>query len=150
MVQPYDGVDDMDDIDGVDGMRAMPERSDRRADTADGRTEQSSRMQRAGSQNDGVNDGPNDGRATRSWQDIKSRFVDDPAGAIAAAEDLVRQAVDDKIRAIKNEAAAICAPVGDDHDDGMAATENRRMRLLQYQAYYQRLASSSAHYTGTP
>jgi hypothetical protein len=147
MVQSYDGVDD------IDGVRAMPEASDRRADTADGRTEQSSRMNRAGSQNDGLNDGRNDGqndgqndeRATRSWQDIKSRFVDDPAGAIAAAEDLVRQAVDDKIRAIKNEAAAICAPVGDDHDDGMAATENRRMRLLQYQAYCQRLASSSGH-----
>jgi hypothetical protein len=133
MVQSSDGWDP----DRMDSVREMPEASDRGADTGDGHTELSSRASRAGSQNDS--------RATSSWQDIKSRFVDDPAGAIAAAEDLLRQAVEDKIRAIRDEAAAICSPEGDDRDDGASATENRRMRLLQYQTYCERLARSAGY-----
>jgi len=135
MVQSSDDWDSRPE--NMERVREMPEATDRRADTADGRTELSSRASRAGSQNDG--------RTVSSWQDIKSRFVDDPAGAIAAAEDLVRQAADDKIRAIKDEVAALCAADSDDADDGAAATENRRLRLIQYQAYCERHGNSSGH-----
>jgi hypothetical protein len=65
------------------------------------------------------------------WLAIKSRFVDDPAGAIA---------VDERIRELEDEAAAVQA-----HDDEDASTEALRNRLIRYQAYCQRLASSALH-----
>jgi hypothetical protein len=78
------------------------------------------------------------------WLAIKSRFVDDPAGAAADAEQLVRQAVDQRIRALEDEAAAVFA-----HDDGDAtgdaSTEALRNRLIRYQAYCQQLAGSALH-----
>jgi hypothetical protein len=84
---------------------------------------------------DGI-DGVDLGVDQRSWRDIKGRFVDDPAGAISAAEELVRLAVDHKVRALKDEAAALCA-----HDTGDApSTEALRTRLIDYQAYCERLA----------
>lgn len=73
-----------------------------------------------------------------SWQDIKSRFVDDPAGAMAEAEQRVQRAVDDKIRALKEEAAAMCAK---ERGDGDASTEDMRARLLRCQAYCERLTA---------
>jgi hypothetical protein len=75
------------------------------------------------------------------WQDIKSRFVDDPAGAIAEAEQLVQQAVDEKIRELRDDAAAVCAPQGED----ASSTEAMRTRLIRYQAYCQRLDGSLLH-----
>jgi hypothetical protein len=74
-----------------------------------------------------------------SWQAIKSRFVDDPSGALAEAEDLVRQTVEARVRALNDEAAALCAR---DRDD--ASTEDLRTRLIRYQAYCDRLISDSA------
>jgi hypothetical protein len=73
-----------------------------------------------------------------AWRDIKSRFVDDPAAAIAAAEQLLREAVDDKIRALNHEAAAICAR---DRGEDTSSTEELRARLLRYQTYCEQLAS---------
>lgn len=93
------------------------------------------RMNRAGSQ-------PGD-TGLASWQDIKGRFVDDPAGAIAEAEALVQRAVEDRIRALRDEAAALCAD-GDGTDEA-GATENLRTRLLRYQQYCERLAGTSIH-----
>jgi len=75
------------------------------------------------------------------WSAIKSRFVDDPAGAVADAEQLVRQAVEDRIRALEDEAAAVRA----EHDSDDASTEALRNRLIRYQAYCQRLAGSALH-----
>jgi len=78
------------------------------------------------------------------WLAIKSRFVDDPAGAAADAEQLVRQAVDQRIRELQDEVTAVFA-----HDDGDAngdaSTEALRNRLIRYQAYCQRLAGSALH-----
>jgi hypothetical protein len=74
------------------------------------------------------------------WLDIKSRFVDDPAGAVADAEQLVRQAVDERVRELQDEAAAVYA-----HDDEDASTEGLRNRMVRYQAYCQRLAGSALH-----
>jgi hypothetical protein len=88
----------------------------------------------------GRQDNPATMTGTGSWQDIKGRFVDDPAGAIAAAEQLVQRAVDDKIRALKDEAAALCAR---ERDDGEASTETMRARLLRCQAYCERLSARS-------
>jgi len=73
--------------------------------------------------------------AATSWQEIKSRFVDDPAGAIAAAEELVRTAVEQRIRALKDEAEALCAQASDDES---SSTEGMRTRLIRYQAYCER------------
>jgi hypothetical protein len=81
-----------------------------------------------------------DGATAVTWQDIKSRFVDDPTGALAAAEQLVRQAVDDRVRALEAEAAAICAR---ERDEGEPSTETLRTRLIRYQAYCDRLAAAS-------
>jgi hypothetical protein len=72
----------------------------------------------------------------RSWQDIKSRFVDDPAGAMAAAAELVQHAVDKKVRALKDEAAALCVR---EREEGDTATENLRTRLIRCQQYCERL-----------
>lgn len=74
------------------------------------------------------------------WVELKSRFVDDPAGAVADAEQLVRQAVDERVRELQDEAAAVHA-----HDDEDASTEALRNRLIRYQAYCQRLAGSALH-----
>jgi hypothetical protein len=77
-----------------------------------------------------------------SWQDIKSRFVDDPAGAIGAAEELVRLAVERRIRTLKDEASALCAR---GRDDESSSTEGLRTRLIRYQEYCQRLAQTALH-----
>jgi hypothetical protein len=105
----------------------------------DGGAVQRDRMNRAGTQ-------PQAAVAT-SWQDIKSRFVDDPSGAIAAAEDLVQRAVDDRVRALedrvralKDEAAQLCARDG---DDDPSSTEALRTRLIRYREYCERLAGTS-------
>jgi hypothetical protein len=77
-----------------------------------------------------------------SWQDIKSRFVDDPPGAMAAAEDLVRRAVEDKIRRLKDSEADLRdGATGDD----ASSTESLRARLLRYQAYCESLSGTTAH-----
>jgi hypothetical protein len=80
--------------------------------------------------------------AAGSWQDIKSRFVDDPAGAIKAAEELVRLALEQRIRTLKDEAAALCAEVS---DEDASSTEALRTRLIRYQQYCERLAESALH-----
>jgi hypothetical protein len=85
---------------------------------------------------------PADRGAAGSWQDIKSRFVDDPAGAVADAEGLVRAAVDQRTRALHDEAEAICMRQQDEDD---ASTETLRTRLLRYQQYCERLAGSAVH-----
>jgi hypothetical protein len=74
------------------------------------------------------------------WLAIKGRFVDDPAGAVADAEQLVRQAVDERIRELQDEAAAVCTP-----EDNDASTEALRNRLIRYQAYCQRIAGLALH-----
>lgn len=119
--------------DGVD--REMSERLQR---DADGAIPLPERMPRAGSPSPMA---MGDGIAT-SWQDIKSQFVDDPAGAIAAAEELVRLAVEQRIRSLKDEAAAICAR-GRDQD--ASSTEDLRTRLIRYKEYCERLAETSMH-----
>ncbi len=80
---------------------------------------------------------PEGSPSTLSWPDIKSRFVDDPAGAIAAAEELVRRAVEERIRALRDETTALCAP-----DTGDGSTEDLRTRLIRYQEYCDRLAQT--------
>jgi len=74
------------------------------------------------------------------WSAIKGRFVDDPAGAVADAEQLVREAVEGRIRELQDEAAAVYTQDGDD-----ASTEALRNRLIRYQAYCGRLAGSALH-----
>jgi hypothetical protein len=80
------------------------------------------------------------GEAASSWQDIKSRFVDDPAGALEAAEALVQAAVDRKVRALKEEVAAMCER---ERGEDAASTEDLRTRLIRYQAYCDRLSRMS-------
>lgn len=77
-----------------------------------------------------------------SWQDIKGRFVDDPAGAIAAAEDLIHAAIEQRIRDLRDEAAAVCAR---DRGEDSGSTEALRTRLIRYQAYCEQLASRRVH-----
>ena len=77
-----------------------------------------------------------------SWQDIKSRFVDDPAGAISAAEELVRLAMERRIRALKEEMTALCAR---DRDEEASSTEGLRTRLIRYQEYCEQLGRSTLH-----
>ena len=79
-------------------------------------------------------------RSADPWLAIKGRFVDDPAGAVADAEQLVREAVDQRIRELQAEATGVY-----DHDDEDASTEGLRNRLIRYQAYCQRLAGSELH-----
>jgi len=106
--------------------REAPVRVDTAEDTAAMR-----RRERAGSPS------PADLESSTSWQDIKSRFVDDPAGAIAAAEELVRRALDRRVRALKDEAEALCAQT---RDEESSSTESMRTRLIRYQEYCERLA----------
>jgi hypothetical protein len=80
-------------------------------------------------------------RGAASWQEIKGRFVDDPAGALAAAEELVRTAVDDRIRRLKEGLEELRMVAEGDK----ASTEDQRTRLLRYQAYYERLSEPIAH-----
>ncbi len=82
--------------------------------------------------------------AADPWLGLKSRFVDDPAGAVADAEQLVRQAVDERIRELQDEAAAVLAH-DDEDSNGDASTEGLRNRLIRYQAYCQRLAGRALH-----
>ncbi|HSR96848.1 MAG TPA: hypothetical protein VLM79_07360 [Kofleriaceae bacterium] len=94
------------------------------------------RRERAGSPR------PTDLEGATSWQDIKSRFVDDPAGAIAAAEELVRLAMERRIRALKEEMTALCAR---DRDEEASSTEGLRTRLIRYQEYCDQIGRSTLH-----
>jgi hypothetical protein len=94
------------------------------------------RRERAGSP------GPMELDGATSWQDIKSRFVDDPAGAIAAAEELVRLAFERRIRALKEEMTAMCAR---GRDEESSSTEGLRTRLIRYQEYCDQLGRSTLH-----
>src|SRR5690349_23307576 len=69
-------------------------------------------------------------RAADPWLAVKGRFVDDPSGAVADAEQLVRDAVDERIRELQDEAAAVIAAQGED----TTSTEALRNRLIRYQA----------------
>ena len=84
------------------------------------------------------------GDTAMSWQDIKGRFVDDPAGAIAAAEQLLERALEERIRALHDEAAQLRVRNGEGDDDA-SSTEALRARLLRYQEYCERLTSASVH-----
>jgi hypothetical protein len=79
---------------------------------------------------------------TSTWQEIKGRFVDDPEGALAAAEDLVRSAVEERIRRLKQgfDELRVGEPA-----EGASRTEERRTRLLRYEAYYEHIRGPSAH-----
>jgi len=111
------------DVRMADGRAGDPIAADRRMTTAGAPT---------GARPDGV---------AGSWQDIKGRFVDDPQGALEAAEALVRTAVDDKVRALNAELESLCAR---DRGEDASATETLRTRLLRYQAYCERLAGATA------
>jgi hypothetical protein len=125
---------DRDDRDGASRRMTEP----MRAGVGDGDPELRGRANLAGS--------PGGADLAGSWQDLKSRFVDDPAGAVAQAEELVRQAIDERIRALQAEAEAVCAADRDSGDgDGASSTEALRTRLIRLQTYCQQLAASSAH-----
>jgi hypothetical protein len=79
---------------------------------------------------------------TSNWQEIKSRFVDDPEGALAAAEDLVRSAVDERVRRLTQGFAELRVS---EPAEGASRTEERRTRLLRYEAYYEQIHRSTAH-----
>jgi hypothetical protein len=79
---------------------------------------------------------------TSTWHEIKSRFVDDPEGALAAAEDLVRSAVDERVRRLKQGLDELRAT---EPGEGASATEARRKRLIRYQAYYESIRRTTAH-----
>ena len=125
-----DGRTERTDASSDGAVREVPVRTD----TADGLA--LPRRERAGSPNPMALEGAN------SWQDIKSRFVDDPSGAIAAAEELVRLAMERRVRALKDEMTALCAR---GRDEESSATEGLRTRLLRYQQYCEQLASSTLH-----
>jgi len=78
------------------------------------------------------------------WQEIKSRFVDDPAGALSAADDLVRQAIEDKMRRMKEEHEELRRRAREGADEP-SATEDMRTRLIRYQAYYESIMGVTAH-----
>jgi hypothetical protein len=86
---------------------------------------------------------PREARApSLTWQEIKGRFVDDPKGAVAAAEELVRFAVDERVRQLKqglDELREIRA--GRDESD----TEQLRTRLIRYEGYYEQIAEPTRH-----
>jgi len=75
------------------------------------------------------------------WGEIKSRFVDDPEGAVAAADDLVRTAVEQKIARLQQELDELRASAPEKD----SPTEELRTRLIRYQAYYENLCGTSAH-----
>ena len=115
-----------------------------RADAVPVRTDASGgtsmpRRERAGSPNPTELEGA---KGATSWQDIKSRFVDDPSGAIAAAEELVRLAMERRIRALKEEMTALCAR---GRDEESSSTEGLRTRLIRYQEYCEQLGRSTLH-----
>jgi hypothetical protein len=128
----------------LDGHRLHSE-----ADLADD-MERQDRLRRAGSE-PRMESGPEyDREAGRevavpgsSWLDIKSRFVDDPKGALAAAEQLVQQAAEAHIRALQAEASAVCAR--DRELDDESSTEAMRTRLLRYQQYCEQLGDRMVH-----
>lgn len=79
---------------------------------------------------------------TATWQEIKSRFVDDPEGALTAAEGLVRSAVDERVRRLQQGFEELRAS---ERTEGSSATEKLRLRLIRYQAYYESIRGPAVH-----
>ena len=67
------------------------------------------------------------------WDRVQRRFVDDPAGeAIGAADELVAQVIQSLAESFSNQTLD-----GDPADH--ASTENLRLALQRYQAFFERL-----------
>lgn len=73
----------------------------------------------------------------RRWTDIETRFVDDPAGAASAADELLEETTDRVTRRWQDHRAELRD--GWDADD--ASTEQLRMTLKRYRASLERLLS---------
>jgi hypothetical protein len=79
---------------------------------------------------------------TSTWQKIKSRFVDDPEGAVSEAEDLVRGAVEERVRLLKQGLDELRMR---EPGAGASATDALRTRLIRYQAYYEQVSGTIVH-----
>jgi hypothetical protein len=74
-------------------------------------------------------------RADR-WQEIKGRFVDDPPGALGAAEELIMLAVEERMRRLREGVEELR---GHRQRIDPQSTEELRMLLIRYQAYFESL-----------
>jgi hypothetical protein len=70
------------------------------------------------------------------WQGIKGQFVDDPPGALAAAEELVMLAVEERMRQLRESVEELR---GHRQRIDPQSTEELRMLLIRYQAYCESL-----------
>jgi hypothetical protein len=79
-----------------------------------------------------------DGEALRErWRELQSRFVDDPRGAAAAADDLIGEAVD----SITQELAAQRRQLGEWRAGGDFDTERLRVAVTGYRDFLDRVLS---------
>lgn len=77
----------------------------------------------------------------RKWQIIKARFVDDPAGAVREAEQLVGAIVDRWIHRVRAECDSVRQAGARDGNE--PSTEQLRMSLQRYEAFIERMAEGS-------
>ena len=78
-------------------------------------------------------------RFGQRWTDVQSRFVDDPREAVALADDLVTEMMD----RIGDRLAERRSVLGQElAGDGEAETEDLRLAIQRYRAFFHRLLST--------
>ena len=80
-----------------------------------------------------------DGDHESRWKDIQAEFVDDPQRAMADAETLVADVLDDLTRTLSGERDALTAQWRDSEDP---STEDLRVTLRSYHVFLQRLVAT--------
>ena len=75
----------------------------------------------------------------REWDAIKTRFVDDPRGAVVEASRMVREIIDRTYEALRDECDALGTGV-----DGRD-TEEMRRSLHRFRAILERLEATTVH-----
>ena len=78
-------------------------------------------------------------RFTRRWTDIQSRFVDDPHEAVASADDLVAEVMEVIGRRFAERRSALGRQWA---VDGEPETEDLRLAMQRYRAFFHRLLSA--------
>ena len=80
-----------------------------------------------------------DGDHESRWKDIQAEFVDDPQRAMADADTLVADVLDDLTRTLSGERDALTAQWRDSEDP---STEDLRVTLRSYHVFLQRLVAT--------
>lgn len=80
----------------------------------------------------------------KRWMDIQARFVDDPKASVRDADELVEQVVKQVTDTFASQRSQLESSWNAEGSDGQATTEDLRLAVKRYHAFFDRLLSLEA------